>query len=246
MLNSEEDKQRHPDMKIRSLLQRAKDAGDGALRQQYLNDTQKEIAKLDQTRQGRLINQLQGEVLALQGRGGDTKVAHVTPGEIVIPERLQAPELLGALRAAAQAQGIDPARLVVGTRRNSINPMTGQPEFQDVSKQIGPWGPTAMPTDRLKEWIEPWIGEKSVFHPVTPEYASQLNPNQLNNYDRANGVARAMDNGIRAVGSIGFDKLPPPVNKFPIFQEAFESPFDDNRDVIDNELRSRRERGLLK
>ena len=33
-----------------------------------------------------LINvQLHAQMLALQGRRGDTKVAHVTPGEIVIP-----------------------------------------------------------------------------------------------------------------------------------------------------------------
>jgi len=137
LLNSEEDKHRHPAMTIKSLLQRAKDAGDGALRMQYLEAVQKEIAKLDQAQHGRLINQLQGEILALQGRDGDTQIAHVTPGEIVIPERLQTPELLAALRAAAKAQGIDPERLLIGSPRNSVNPNTGQAEFYETVPSIG-------------------------------------------------------------------------------------------------------------
>jgi len=135
LLDSDDDKQRHPDMSIRSLLQKARDAGDGALRGQYLLEAQKEIAKLDPGRHAKLISQLQGEVMALQGRGGDTRLAHVTPGEVVIPERLQTPELLAALHAAAQAQGIDPGRLIVGSRRNSINPKTGQAEFYDYNGQ---------------------------------------------------------------------------------------------------------------
>lgn len=133
LLNSEPDRVRHPDMKIRSLLQQAKDAGDGPLRMQYLGEAQKHIAKLDRARHGGLVSRLQGQVLALQGRGGDCRVAHVTPGESVIPESLQTPELLATLRAAAQAQGIDPTRLIVGSRRNSINPSTGQPEFYDYN-----------------------------------------------------------------------------------------------------------------
>jgi len=130
-LNSEEDKAAHPAMEINSLLQQARDAGGGALRMQYLETAQRQIAKLDPSRHGRLIAQLQGELLALQGRRGDTKVAHVTPGEVVIPARLQTPELLAALRAAAKQAGIDPARLVVGSDHNSVNPGTGQAEFYD-------------------------------------------------------------------------------------------------------------------
>jgi hypothetical protein len=36
---------------------------------------------------------------------------------------------LAVLRAAARQAGIDPQRLVVGSRRNSVNPNTGQAEF---------------------------------------------------------------------------------------------------------------------
>jgi hypothetical protein len=131
LLNSEQDTARHPDMKIKSLLQQARDAGDGPLRLQYLQQARKEIAKLDQARNRARINQLHGEVLALQGRGGDTRIAHVRPGEIIIPRSLQTQEVLTVLQIIARAHGIDPSRLQVGNRSNSINPRTGQIEFQD-------------------------------------------------------------------------------------------------------------------
>jgi hypothetical protein len=67
----------------------------------------------------------------LQGWRGDTEVAHVTPGEIVIPRELQTPELMQALAEAAEAQGLDLASFQVGSGRNSINPKTGRPEFAD-------------------------------------------------------------------------------------------------------------------
>ena len=141
LLDSDEDTTRHPDMAARSLLQRARDAGNSPLRFQHLEQAQREIAKLAPARHSRLISQLQAEVLALQGRRGDTKVAHVTPGEVVIPRRLQTPHVLAALRAAAQEAGLDPSRLVVGNGRNSINPNTGQAEFLDPGiEEITVWG----------------------------------------------------------------------------------------------------------
>jgi hypothetical protein len=111
------------------LLRRARDARDGSVRAQCLAHVQRCIAKLDPARNRPTIQRLQAEVLALQGRGGDTRVAHLTPGEIVVPPSLQTPQFLQWLKAVAQAQGIDPARLVMGNARNSINPQTGQAEF---------------------------------------------------------------------------------------------------------------------
>src|SRR5262249_50679067 len=49
-----------------------------------------------------------------------------------IPERILNPELRAGLLAAAQANGIDPSHLRVGSGRNSINPQTGQMEFDDT------------------------------------------------------------------------------------------------------------------
>ncbi len=67
--------------------------------------------------------------LARQGRGGDTEIAHLTVGEIVLPQMLQTPGVLNALRQAAVEANIPLERLRVGSSRNSINPNTGMPEF---------------------------------------------------------------------------------------------------------------------
>jgi len=136
-LNSKEDNNRYPDMNVRSLLQRARDAGGGPLRMQYLRHAQRAIAKLDPTRYAQTIGRLQGEVLALQGRGGDTEVAHVTPGEIVIPRHLQSPEFISAFVRLARAHGIDPAQFQVGNPHNRINPQTGRSEFYYNGPDIG-------------------------------------------------------------------------------------------------------------
>src|SRR5262245_28475345 len=118
-----------PATEARLWLQRAYDAGNGPLRQTYLQQAQRAIAKLNPARQGRRIQQLQGHVLALRGRGRDTEIAHVTPGEMVVPQQFQTPDLLRSLVAAAQARSIDPRSLFVGSQRNAINPRTGRPEF---------------------------------------------------------------------------------------------------------------------
>ncbi len=41
----------------------------------------------------------QAEELAAQGRGDNTEIAHVARGEIVVPEILQTPEFLAAVRS---------------------------------------------------------------------------------------------------------------------------------------------------
>jgi len=56
-------------------------------------------------------------------------LAHVTPGELVIPVALQTPEVMAAVDWVAAGFGIPLDRLRVGARSNSINPQTGAPEF---------------------------------------------------------------------------------------------------------------------
>jgi biotin carboxyl carrier protein len=73
----------------------------------------------------------EAQALARAGRGGDTQIAHLTPGEIVIPKRLQTPQVIAALRRAAGASNTPLARLQVGHPRNRINPRTGAAEFDD-------------------------------------------------------------------------------------------------------------------
>jgi hypothetical protein len=128
---------RGPAADAQILLQHAANAGGGGLRQRYLAEAQREIAKLDPSRHRGTIQRLQSQALALQGRGGDTRIAHVTPGEIVIPRHLQTPEFIAGFVRLAHAHGINPRRFVVGSGHNSINPTTGQAEFVDDGNEYG-------------------------------------------------------------------------------------------------------------
>ena len=68
--------------------------------------------------------------LSQQGIGGDSTVAHLTPGEVVVPrEVIEAnPELKRLIEAQAKRMGIDTSRTTVGAG-NVINPRTGLPMF---------------------------------------------------------------------------------------------------------------------
>lgn len=110
-------------------LKRAKDAGEGTRRTYLIARVQEAVRRLDPAIHGDLLQQIQSRVLALQGRNGDMEIAHVAPGEVVIPKALQTGEVMDALSGAASHHGIDTERLRVGARGNSINPETGAPEF---------------------------------------------------------------------------------------------------------------------
>ena len=70
--------------------------------------------------------------MAAMGRGGDTVLGHLTPGELVIPKDLieSDPALKEGLFQRLRDMGVEnPEQYVVGSEANSINPETGQPEF---------------------------------------------------------------------------------------------------------------------
>ena len=69
--------------------------------------------------------------MARFGRNGDTRMAHVSPGEMVVPSQVlrNNPKVARGLGRAFRDVGADPKRYVVGSKRNSINPITGEPEF---------------------------------------------------------------------------------------------------------------------
>ena len=71
------------------------------------------------------------EQLAQFGREEDDRIAHVATGETIIPMAVfeEDPELKEALFTRMREMGIDPERYIVGNELNSINPVTGQPEF---------------------------------------------------------------------------------------------------------------------
>ncbi len=89
----------------------------------------------------------QARELAAQGRGDDTEVAHVAKGEFVVPEALQTPELLAALRLAAADQGIPLEMLRIGSAKNRINPNTGAPEFAFDDVILEPLPPIELPPE---------------------------------------------------------------------------------------------------
>jgi hypothetical protein len=68
--------------------------------------------------------------LAQAGRGEDTALAHVRPGEVVIPpEAFEDPEFESLIEKKFEELNIDPARMVVGVGIASLNPITGLEEF---------------------------------------------------------------------------------------------------------------------
>jgi len=69
--------------------------------------------------------------LAEYGRHEDEYMVHAAEGETVVPMAVfeKNPKLKENLFEQMRTMGIDPERYVVGNELNSINPVTGQPEF---------------------------------------------------------------------------------------------------------------------
>ena len=69
--------------------------------------------------------------LAEYGRYEDTYMVHAAEGETVVPMAVfdENPRLKETLFKQMRAMGIDPEQYVVGSEFNSLNPVTGQPEF---------------------------------------------------------------------------------------------------------------------
>jgi len=69
--------------------------------------------------------------MAKMGREGDTFVVHASEKEVMVPREVAEnnPQLVAQIKDAIAAEGADPEAYIVGSDRNSINPMTGQREF---------------------------------------------------------------------------------------------------------------------
>ena len=69
--------------------------------------------------------------LADLGRYEDAYIVHAAEGETIVPMAVfdENPRLKAMLFAQMRGMGIDPQRYIVGNEFNSINPITGQPEF---------------------------------------------------------------------------------------------------------------------
>lgn len=84
------------------------------------------------------------------GRYGDTRMAHVAPGEMVVPRQVMQnnPQMAQGIASAISSEGVDPRRYMVGTPQNSINPNTGQPEF--FLPQIAAFAGKALASNAVK------------------------------------------------------------------------------------------------
>ena len=79
------------------------------------------------------LNQFQNFMSSLGGLGRfeDTYMIHAAEGETVVPMEVldRNPVLKKRLFKSMVDMGIDPGRYIVGNELNSLNPVTGQPEF---------------------------------------------------------------------------------------------------------------------
>jgi len=101
-------------------------------------------------KQGGLAD-FQDAVTALKnlGRFEDDTIAHVATGETIVPMEVfdENPELRDQVFASMAKLGINPAEYIVGSNLNSINPITGQPEFflKKLVKKLKKAAPVILP-----------------------------------------------------------------------------------------------------
>lgn len=98
------------------------------------------------------LNQFKNFVSSIGGLGRyeDTYIVHAAEGETVVPMEVfnKNPVLKERLFESMRDMGIEPERYVVGNELNSINPITGQPEF--FLKNVGKFINRVMPGDSEK------------------------------------------------------------------------------------------------
>lgn len=97
------------------------------------------------------IPNILGRILAVAspekfGRGGDTMVAHLTPGEVIVPKQALTPDLVAHIEQSILKAGADPRQYVAGARTATRNPATGKQEFffKDFLKIIAPVAGSAL------------------------------------------------------------------------------------------------------
>jgi hypothetical protein len=97
--------------------------------------------------------------LAAQGQGGDNQIAHVTPGETVVPREIMAanPDLKTAVDSAFAAAGSDPRKYKVGVNP-VINPRTGVQQFA-ADASIQDWYRNVAGRDATQPELDYWQGQ---------------------------------------------------------------------------------------
>ena len=85
------------------------------------------------------MNKTSAQTLAKKGRGGDTQLGHLTPGEVVLPRSVMnsVPGLSGLIAHAFSMSDMDMKSYKVGDDDNNINPTTGLPEYDSEDSAGG-------------------------------------------------------------------------------------------------------------
>ena len=90
------------------------------------------------------------ETIAEKGRRGDKVIAHLTPGEVVIPKVFaENNELRSLLDRIFKTGGVSLDEFTVGSGSNKVNPETGYLEF-DLTKEYKDPFPTPSPLPMLE------------------------------------------------------------------------------------------------
>ena len=144
------------------------------------------------------------------GRYEDTYIVHAAEGETVVPMEVfdRNPVLKERLFESMRDMGIEPERYIVGNELNSINPVTGQPEFflkkifRRVKKGIRDIGSRARKAAAdVSGYAAPIIG--AMYGPVAGAAAGAL----LGQYKRENpgdpnqALQMALRGGISGLGT---------------------------------------------
>ena len=98
---------------------------------------------------------------AAMGRRGDTRVAHLTPGEVVLPQEA-AQKLKAQIEEIVGKDGLE--RHTVGSDRASVNPLTGLEEFSWFSKKIRKvkrWATGAKKQEQAARDQQQWYAKQS-------------------------------------------------------------------------------------
>ena len=117
------------------------------------------------------------------GTGEDTQLAHLSPGEVVLPaEFMEDEELEGMIEKKFRESGIDPAQAVAGVGIASLNQMTGLEEF-GFFKKIG---------KKLKKIVRP-LAKVAQFIPGPWQPIAAIADKALTVYDVAKGDASPLN-----------------------------------------------------
>ncbi len=97
-----------------------------------------------------------------KGRKGDKIIAHLTPGEIIIPRTLAEDDDFRAVIAHFMKEnGADTEEFIVGSGKNKINPETGFMEFGFSFKEIArPFKKVFKEAKRIEKQVFGKVGEE--------------------------------------------------------------------------------------